>query len=278
MSKNLCKLLTKNMLEYEYKLCGSLQKIADKYHISVDSVSKYMKLYDISYNKHYSGIYSCNNSLFTCDTESSFYWAGFIAADGSLQQRKYSKILKITLSNKDKSHLEKFKISINSTHPIKCYKVKPSKLINKEHMCSEIQLVNDLLFDSLGRFNIVPNKTFTYNIPNFLLNHSLSHHFMRGYFDGDGCITNCGLIKNRKIVQGSFEILGTKDFIENYQSILINKANLHATKINKHYGIYKLNYSGNNNIKNIYNFLYNDAHVYLDRKHNKFLNFLKRSC
>ncbi len=86
-----------------------MQKIAEKLNISKNSVYKYMKLYHILYDKHYTGFYTCNENFFSYDSAENFYIAGFIAADGSLQKRKYSKILKICLSNNDLLHLEKIK-------------------------------------------------------------------------------------------------------------------------------------------------------------------------
>jgi hypothetical protein len=215
--------------------------------------------------------YYCDENFFNQDNESSFYWAGFIAADGSVQERKYSKILKICLSNKDLNHLENFKKLIHSTHPIKNYKIKSNKLIKSETLCCEIQITSKLLVNSLKRFNIIPNKTKIYEFPSEIINSQYVHHYMRGYFDGDGTITNCGLSINRKILQGSFSILGTQSFIENYQKILINKAKLTKTKIYKHKSVYKLVYIGNNNIKKIYQYLYNSSNIYLDRKKDKFM-------
>jgi len=262
--------LTKTILEYEYNRLGSMQKVADYLQVSIDSIYKYMKLYEIPYNKHYQGIYVCNENYFKNDTEGSFYWAGFIAADGSVQKRKYSKILKIALSQNDHQHIELFKKSIESTHPIKTHEVKPSKLVKTKNMCSEIQIANNNIYNDLNRFNIIPNKTKVYTFPEWLIDHELVNHFMRGYFDGDGTITNCGLGKNRSVIQKSFSILGTKQFIEQYMNTLISKTLLNEVKISPHYSVFKLSYSGNNNIKTIYNFLYKNATIYLYRKHNKF--------
>ena len=272
--KSLQEILTKEMLEYEYNECGSIQKIADKFNISFDSISKYMKIYNIPYKKHYTGIYHCNHDFFSIDCESSFYWAGFIAADGSLQNKKYSKVLKITLSKKDENHLKKFKEHINCNNPIKTYMVKPSKLVTKICYCSEIQIVSHKIFYDLSKFNIVPNKTKIYDLPNWLIDHPLVHHFMRGYFDGDGCLTSCGLSKNRTITQANFSIIGNYNFINKYQQILIQNNITNTTKIIKYDNIYKLNYCGNNNIRKIFKFLFNNSNIWLDRKYNLFQKYV----
>lgn len=271
MSKNLQNLLTKEMLEYEYNFLKSMQKVADKLQISVDSVYKYMKLYDIPYEKHYQAIYKCDEMIFNTDTEKSFYLAGFIAADGSLQKRKYSKILKIGLSTNDLAHLEKIKNILNSTHPIKIYDVKPNKLVTTKHKCAELQIANNNLFDDLARFNIIPNKTFIYKMPEWIINHPLVNHFIRGYFDGDGTITYCGLGKGRTVKQMACSILGTETFINQYRDILVSKCNINKAKIMKHYSVYKISYSGNNVVSRIRDFIYKGATIYLDRKRDKFL-------
>lgn len=262
--------LSKEILEYEYNVCGSMQKIANKLEVSVDSIYKYFKYYNINYNKHNNRIYNCDDHFFKNDTEESFYLAGFIAADGSVQSRKYSKILKISLSSLDAGHLEKIKKILKSNNPIKTYRVKSSKLINKEASCVELQIVSNSIFNDLKKFNIVPNKTKIYSMPDWLLTHPLLNHFLRGYFDGDGSISHCGLGKGRSVKQLHFNILGTEKFINQYQDCLIKECALSKVKISPKSSIYSLSYSGNNNVKKIYNFLYKNATIFLDRKMNKF--------
>ena len=107
-------------------------------------------------------------------------------------------------------------------------------------------------------------------MPDWLLKHEYLHHFMRGYFDGDGCISKCSLVNKRKVVQKSFNILGTFNFINAYKIILEKNCNINCNKICKKGNIYSISYSGNVIINNIYNFLYKDATIYLERKKYKF--------
>jgi hypothetical protein len=268
-TSKLSTILTKEMLEYNYNLYGSMQKMADALNISIDSIYKYMKLYNIKYNQHYVGLYECDHHLFSRDDERSFYLAGFIAADGSLQNRKYSKILKITLSEKDYDHLYNIKNILKSNNPIIKYKVKPSKLVKSINNCVQLQIVSKDIYSDLSRFNIVPNKTFIYYMPEWLINHPLINHFMRGYFDGDGSFSYCGLGPNRIVKQMSFNLLGTELFIKQYKAILEQKCVINIAKIIKRKNIYLFNYSGNINIAKITKFLYKDATIYLNRKYDK---------
>jgi hypothetical protein len=269
-------ILTPEMLKYNYKKFGSLQKVADELELSVDSITKYMKLYNLEYSPHRT-IYSCNHNIFSEETEKSFYLAGFIAADGSLQNKKHSKILKIALSRKDLGHLEKIKFLLESNNPIKNYITKPSRLVKTCNEYSELSIVSDKIYNDLGNFNIVPNKTFIYSMPNWLIAHPLVSHFMRGYNDGDGTFSHCGLGKRRTVIQLSFSIIGTENFINQYKAILINNCNINNTKIIKIGNVYRLCYSGNKNIYKIVNFLYKDTTIFLDRKYNLIKHFINQN-
>jgi hypothetical protein len=268
----LASILTKEMLKYEYEQLGSLQKMANKLQVDVKSISKYMKLYNIPYVPHNQRTYLCNDNIFSVENEKAFYLAGFIAADGSLQKRQYSKILKITLSKTDFQHLEKIRDLMDSNNPIKEYIVPPSELIPTEQRCVEIQIVSKQIFDDLAKFNIVPNKTDIYKFPKWLIDHPLVNHFMRGYFDGDGCISRCGLGEGRTVIQKSISMLGTKSFIRTFRDVLAKNSKLSLAKMYIHNdSVWAFRYTGNGNAKKIYDFLYKDATVYLDRKRDKFL-------
>lgn len=263
-------ILTKEMLKYEYDQLGTIQKVAKKLNISSDSVQKYMMMYNIPYTKYGKAVYTCDHNIFDRETEVSFYLAGFIAADGSLQKRKYSKTLQISLSKKDAEHLEKIKILLSSNNPIKEYTIRPSGLVKTINYAVQLNIVSKNIFDDLGKFNIVPNKTKTYQFPEWLISHPLVHHFMRGYFDGDGSITNSGTEKRK--YQKSFIMIGTKQFVEYYRNILVAQCNIHSPSIFFHNNsVYRFTCSSNKTVELIYNFLYKDATIYLNRKRDKFL-------
>jgi intein-encoded DNA endonuclease-like protein len=257
--------ITKEMLENAYKITGSLQKTADKLNISVDSVSKYMKLYGISYIKNnHPKTYTCNEELFATDCEASMYLAGFIAADGSVQNRQYSKILKITLSKKDANHVEKIKQILQSNHPIKNYTDTDGNHSTELQICSS-KICKDLL-----RFNIVPDKTFIYTFPEWLIEQELVRHFMRGYVDGDGSFMLHKPAKNRQVHQLEFNLRGTQDFLEKFAMIIEKQCNISAfNRVKKYDSTYSISYCGNKMTKIIHHFLYDNSTIYLDRKYQK---------
>ena len=99
----------------EYLNGMSLREIAEKYHISRNNFSKYLKEHNIPIRnqKITSRKYYCNEDFFEkIDTEKKAYWLGFIMADGYVQSHNNGKYLCIGLKIEDKGHLEKFKKDI----------------------------------------------------------------------------------------------------------------------------------------------------------------------
>lgn len=208
----------------------------------------------------------CNDGFFSKDTLQSFYWAGFIAADGCvcLEKNKYPR-LKICLAEKDKDHLTKFKRAIEFKGRVRTWcpeKHKPRSMIS---------IASRQIFNDLARFNIVPRKTLGYAFPEWLITHPLVNHFMRGYFDGDGSFY---LYRNRDstIDNLAMNVCGTYEFLKIYKNILIGSeiklsGNIYKSSSEK---IYMLGCKGNRKTIKIRDFLYNNSTTgtRLERKFN----------
>jgi len=107
----------------------------------------------------------------------------------------------------------------------------------------------------------------------------LMPHFIRGIFDGDGCIA----LDNRyikmhpnKAIPGHFYILFNKrEHAEIIQDILCTSLNLKKNKIKARTGlgstiIYEIRWSGTNTLISIRNYLYQNANLFIIRKKDKF--------
>lgn len=145
--------------------------------------------------------YELNETYFDCiDTENKAYILGLLYADGNVG--KETNIIQISLQESDKSILEKMQKEIGSTHPLKMIPYNSKNPNWKNQFCLSIS--NKYMHDSLVKQGLVPNKSLILKYPNFLEN-NLQRHFIRGYMDGDGSIS-----QNPKDKRAS--LVGANDF------------------------------------------------------------------
>lgn len=188
------------------------------------------------------------------DTEAKAYYLGFIMADGNISNYNNQYSLKIHISYKDKEIIDDFLKEIKSTNKTK-KKSTYNKIYNKSYesyyvSLTSVHMVKTLLNNGLS-FDKSGNELIPSTVPD-----NLMHHFIRGYFDGDG-ITD--IKKNRSGFVGSYEILN------NIMTITqINKVNLIA-RCSCDMEIYYF-ICAKKDSKKLFNFLYKDATIYLKRK------------
>jgi hypothetical protein len=248
-----------------YKENKSLTKTAKMLGIKRQTLSSIFKKAGYAVERH-PRIYSCNDSFFTSDAPESFYWAGFIAADGCIfNNKKGNTQLKINLSVFDVEHLKKFVDAVNFTGKIENIKWK-----KKDGVL--VRITSKQIVEDLKRFNIVPKKTFIYTLPEWLIDHPLVNHFMRGYFDGDGSVWFT-LPKTNKTQVLNFEILGTNSLVNTYTAILNKKCDVNFL-IRKKKKIWHGRFSGNQAAQKVRSFLYKDANdtIVLERKRDRFFD------
>ena len=269
MRKNsyLKNVLTRELLQEEFAELKSSKAIGRKLGISGETISRHMEDLGLTPNKKIK--YNCNHNSFSTDSEISFYLAGFIAADACIISKGGSKILSIGLSNKDKTHLEKIRNALGAENPIHDYDVKTSKRNPKwnDTVKSEMKISSAQIYQDLQRFNITERKTHTLTFPDWIKDHPLRHHFIRGYIDGDGSFCHA-VGKGKKVKQVFFSVRGTAAFLTSLRSILEADLNLEerTKEIRFNNGIGVLEYGGNRICKALAEYLYRDATIYLDRK------------
>ena len=204
--------------------------------------------------------YSLNERYFqNIDTGNKAYWLGFIAADGCVSNKKGKRLLYIELSEKDRCHLDAFKKEIEFEGPI--YEMKAR---GRSKPSCKIQVSSSRMALDLVELGIVPNKTHTLKAPN--IDPKLYHHWIRGFFDGDGSVALC---KDGNL-RGEF--FGTKEVIE-FIVKYIPGTNTVSKKA-KSEGYYH-SFGGNGISSKIYDYLYKDSEICLRRKKNKFLLTVK---
>lgn len=247
-----------------------LKDICNKYGVSSTTIYRYMKQHNIEYKNEHGRKNKFNQDYFeSIDTEHKAYWLGFIYADGCVMNtgsgNTKTNRLQINISNKDVELLIAFCKDINYDETkIQTYEPKGTYSTN---LMSKLSINSVKLCSDLAKLGITPRKTGSLSeLPN--ISEELMPHFIRGFFDGDGCITN----------GPQFSIIGDYDFLYNIQTILIQSCDINRTKLldypHKKADIYDLVYGGKNNCKKIYSYIYKNATIYLKRKYDKFHNLI----
>lgn len=215
-------------------------------------------------NKINSRRFYCNeNSFSEINSEESAYWLGFMYADGYVTKNGY---VGLSLSIIDKSHLEKFNNFLESNYPVKDY------VNNGGHKYSRLLIRSDKLKSDLVRYRCLENKTFLLKFP--AIKNELIFHFIRGYFDGDGSLsehnTNKGLTFR-------FRLCGTSSFLNSVlKYINFEKSKLCKRHKDRHNDNYDIDIGGNRNVLKIMNFIYDNSTIFLERKYDVYLKLLSR--
>lgn len=244
----------------------SILKIAKKFNVGTSVIRRILKENNILIkNNSFYKSKKVDESFFQkIDSEEKAYVLGFFWADGSLSKNKVFKI-KI----KDKDLLEKIKAVMKSEHKIgEC---KETSGFSTGATYYYLSIDNKKLCEPLIKMGINNNKTFESVFPLEFIPPDLIRHFIRGYFDGDGSVyTSC---KNKNIgisFTGNFKVLST---IKNFLSqITESKANIHKYKDKN---IYDYKIGGRNKVAKIYEYFYENATIFLERKKNVFERFFK---
>ena len=202
--------------------------------------------------------YNFNEDYFEkIDTEDKAYFLGFIVADGCIS----SKFNRISIIQKETDILYEFKRYIKSEGNI---------FTSNARNISSFTISSNKTKNDLQKLGVSSNKTMVVKYPDIPEN--LQSHFMRGVFDGDGCIS-LRTDKRDNQQRGQFNICsGSYDFIKEYYDRLVNYCKLSGkNKIRCPKGTYYVvDWGGLSDIENIYSFLYKDANVFLNRKKETF--------
>lgn len=260
-----------------YESGNSSIAIAKHYQCSVNSIKRFLNKNNVQLrsNKINSKKNFCDEKYFeTIDTDEKAYWLGFIFADGYVSKIESPK-LGISLSNKDRDHLVKFKEAISFTGEIKDYIVTSGYKPGVTY--SRIIMTSEKIVDDLFRYNLIEKKSLILDRPQNL-DPAFYFSFIRGYFDGDGCITTGTPTKNAK--HYSINITGTENlllFIK--EQIELNN----IAVINKFYQRKKespalnIKFGGNKQVLKFFHYAYDDATVYLERKYKIFAEVQKQA-
>ena len=204
-----------------------------------------------------------NNKVFdSIDTEEKAYWLGFLYADGSVSSKNNH--VELSLKGDDKNHLEKFKSFLSSKNPVR---IGIAKCGDKIYSRCRFTATDSHFRNKLIELGCIPNKSLILKFPNksIFTSQDLLIPFIRGYVDGDGCLS---YTKNGRLI---IEIIGTKEFLSEIIALYpdIFTSTFHKDKRRPNSNTYYIacSYSKADKFAIL---LYDNATIYLDRKYNRF--------
>lgn len=224
------------------------------------------------------------------DTEEKAYFLGLLYADGNISIPKDNRQITITLGlqEDDKDIVIKFCKEIAPTKNIKIHNP-PSVSKNNWKKRAVFKFSSNKIGNSLINLGCLQNKSHVGMSFNFSkLDEKLHPHFIRGFFDGDGCLyvkkeKNKYTRKTTNILKRNFTnklykkfILcsTSKSFLEQILKILQKNCNLTSkpqwkNKLRTEI-VYFLSIEGQKDIIELQEYLYKNATVFMKRKFNKF--------
>lgn len=220
--------------------------------------------------------YEYDHSYFNeINTQDKAYWLGFFYADGcvSISEKNNSRSYEacIKLKATDDAHLRKFNKCIGGNVDL-TYEQHKCSFNDKDTSSVSIRLFSKEIVNGLIQHGCVPNKTFIIKFPT--LRDDLVPHFIRGFFDGDGCF--CRDSSNRKSAAINF-CSASREFLESIRSIIYVHGICSYITDEKNRTTYRLYVRGLENCDKMLEYMYSDAIIYLDRKYYKALNFYEEN-
>jgi len=201
------------------------------------------------------------------DEEWKAYFLGLFYADGCLTKND----ARICLIASDRDILDKLNKFIFVNKPLGYTPPKIFKGTNGKTYTGQpqyrLEIGNRKINESLRKHGLYERKTLTLEMPK-TVPCQLMNHFIRGYFDGDGCI-------HKKSSWGQrFDLMGSDIFCEGMRSFLKESLNIEAS-IKKAGKVSRLYVHNKKDILCLYHYLYDGATIFLNRKHEVFKNIIE---
>ncbi|MFP3411629.1 LAGLIDADG family homing endonuclease [Bacillus sp. SIMBA_074] len=245
--KSKCKLSKSEMIQL-YTKGKSTSEIAVLANVSAGYIRMVLKEKNVprraigSWKRKYDLI----EDYFKTWSNNMAYILGFITADGVIPKENQC----VSISQKESDILNDIKKELNTNQPLYQNKKTGVYMLNLNSKTIKKDLMNI--------HGIKPCKSFTVEFP-FVPDEYL-HHFIRGYFDGDGYV-------NYEAYTVSF-VGGSYNFMNSLNQVLQNY-NLNSNLLNQNTH-YRVMLTGRKSIQLFANWIYKDKDIYLHRKYETF--------
>lgn len=232
-------------------------------------------LLEANINTRRKNRYTLDDNFFhSIENEESAYILGLLYADGFVGDEHFNNVV---LGLNDKELVEQVARIIGFTGEVR--KGKKGGFENSKESFI-LNFSSEIMANDLRILGLYPNKSLSLEyLPH--IDDSLFRHFIRGYFDGDGSIIlskhtsyykSNGKTKRYEYPSYTFMLLGTNKFLINISNqINVNHFRIRDTKTEE---IKCLSVNAKCELKYLFNYLYGESTIYLQRKYEKWLNVL----
>ena len=202
------------------------------------------------------------------------YVLGFIYADGIIYPSARGKYLVITST--DQFIVRRIKKWLASKHKI--VRTKSTWPNGKDRFV--LRVGNKAIYNSLSEVGLISSKSLIVRMPD--VPKSYFKDFVRGYFDGDGCVyLERSKGKGGKLIIRKLSVIftsGSREFLNDLLLDLKENLDLRQTKIYKGCRSFQLRFFTSDSIK-ILELMYNNTprELYFERKFEVFTKYLKLS-
>ena len=249
--------------------------LGERYGLSDVAVRNYLRKHGIQLRDSHDSVYDNSRQspyhfnehwLDELDCAEKFYFLGFFAADGC-NSKKYNNA-KIKLQTCDLELLEKFKVLLESDRPIYQENQKPSKN-KREQFAVKFELTSKYFCEKLEELGLPERKTYTLQLPDYIPD-KYFRDYIRGLFDGDGNISVSYVNKPK----GMSSIAGSPSFLLQIKEKLemFLPVNIVYYQKDENCGYIKINRQ--EDLKIFLDWMYKDSNLYMERKYQKYLEFL----
>ena len=244
----------------------NVKNIGDKFGVSPHIIKSQLQSQGCEVKQR---TYDSSDYFKTVDSEEKAYWLGFLAADGCIRSRvrdsdgkTIGDYINLKLSLLDEKHMEKFRDSISPKSKI--YYHTGKTICKKGNVCISHSCVlgiygNELVQDVM-KLGLHPKKTHTIDKPN--IDEKYYRHFIRGFFDGDGCIHTS---YSGGYPSTSYRIACASELLKDWMLGEFEKCKINFRKLDK----LSIGISTVNGCNDFYHYLYDDSTIYLQRKKDK---------
>ena len=269
------------LLFQKYLLEGyNIKESCERSGVNYKSSYFYIKKYNFKVLNKGIRLKSDSSYFKIIDTEHKAYILGFFIADGYIEKKSG----RICFNNSidDISVIKEIQNQICPNSKL-IYSNKQSQ-VNFRKKQVVLRFTNKTIYkDLIEKYNIVNAKTFNENytfdfnkIPEHLI-----HHFIRGYFDGDGSVSFIPKSKNKQLFFNFSFVFNSKLFAEQFAKIFQNNFGIipviydHIGKTSNYFSLrFNYNRKRQSKIKEVYQWLYKNSNIYLERKKIKFEQYL----